>query len=69
MNLFTSRLAFSIFIIFLVDVYFVNHFNQSKWHRKKHKSTKKLVVYRMTQLENRYQNANNNYHEHVTKEV
>ena len=64
MNLFTSRLAFSIFIIFLVDVYFVNHFNQSKWHRKKHKSTKKLVV-----LENRYQNANNNYHHHVTKEV
>ena len=28
MNLFTSRLAFSIFIIFLVDVYFVNHFNK-----------------------------------------
>ena len=66
MNLFTSRLAFSISIIFLVDVNFVNHFNQSKWHRiKKHKSIKKLVV----KLENKYQNANNHYHDHVTKEV
>ena len=71
MNLFTSRLAFSISIIFLVDVNFVNYFNQSKWHRiKKHKSIKKLVVYHyMTQLENKYQNANNHYHDHVTKEV
>ena len=67
MNLFTSRLAFSISIIFLVDVNFVNYFNQSKWHRiKKHKSMKKLVV---SQLENKYQNANNHYHDHVTKEV
>ena len=67
MNLFTSRLAFSISIIFLDDVNFVNYFNQSKWHRiKKHKSMKKLVV---SQLENKYQNANNHYHDHVTKEV
>ena len=65
MNLFTSRLAFSISIIFLVDINFVNHFNQSKWHRLKNINPLK----KLTQLENKYQNANNHYHDHVTKEV
>ena len=73
MNLFTSRLAFSISIIFLVDVNFVNHFNQSKWHRIKNinpiKKVSRIPLYQLKQLENRYQNANNLFHDHVTNEV
>ena len=37
---------------------------------KKHKSIKTShSYYQLTQLENRYQNANTLYHDHVTKEV